>query len=102
MARDLSDGLAPDVIRKFRENILSLSRTPYLYDTIQSRMLNVYGEVIPGLDPPGRMVHGATYFIIGPESQFESFEEYLAGTEGKTEVYRLYPRDFWIVGKEAD
>jgi len=101
MARDLTDGVAPDVVRRFRENILSLSRTPYLYDTIQSRMLNTYGEVIPGLDPPGRMVPGATYFIIGPESQFESFEEYLAGTEGKTEVYRLYPRDFWIVGEEA-
>jgi hypothetical protein len=102
MATDLADGLGPDVVRNFRENVLALSKTPHLYDTIQSRMLNTYGKVIPGLDPPGRMVPGARYFIIGPESQFESFEDYLDGTEGKTKVYRLYPRDFWLVGREAN
>ena len=39
----------------------------------------------------------ALYFIIGPEKQFESFEEYLRTVEGKGTVHRLYPRDYWIV-----
>ncbi|MBU1318490.1 MAG: hypothetical protein KKH67_04755 [candidate division Zixibacteria bacterium] len=102
MATDLADGLTPEVVKRFRESVLELSKAPDLYDRIQSRMLATYGEVVPGLDPPGRTATDAVYFIIGPETQFQSFEEYLSGTEGKTDVYRLYPRDFWIVGSEAD
>ena len=41
---------------------------------------------------------GASYFVIGPESQFQSLEDYLKSVEDpNAEVVRLYPRDFWLV-----
>jgi Zn-dependent M16 (insulinase) family peptidase len=106
MAANLADGITPEVVRNFREAVLELAKgselydelqEPSLYDELRPRMLPVYGRVLPGIDPPGVEVGDALYFIIGPEKQFESFEEYLHGTEGESTVYRLYPRDYWLV-----
>jgi Zn-dependent M16 (insulinase) family peptidase len=111
MAANLVDGITPDAVRNFREAVLELStkpglydelQTPDLYDELRARMLPVYGRVLPGIDPPGGSVDGSLYFIIGPEKQFQSFEEYLRGTEGETTVHRLHPRDYWIVGGAAN
>lgn len=97
MADNLADGLPPEKVGTFRKAVLELRQRPDLYDELTSRMLKVYGAVLPGLEPSGRGVEGANYFMIGPEMQFESFEQYLKTVEGDDIVlYRLYPRDFWV------
>ncbi len=107
MAANLADGITPELVTRFRQAVLDLAKGPDLYDELKEttlydelrpRMLPVYGRVLPGIDPSGPEVSDALYFIIGPEKQFNSFEEYLHGTEGDATVYRLYPRDFWLVG----
>jgi hypothetical protein len=40
----------------------------------------------------------AIYFVIGPERQLDLYEAYLKSVEGADgRLYRLYPRDFWMV-----
>jgi Zn-dependent M16 (insulinase) family peptidase len=102
MAADLADGLTAEKVRSFREAVLEISSMPHLYDTLHANMLETYGQVLPGLDPPGSAATDAVYFIIGPESQFQSFEEYLRSVEGEVRVARLYPRDFWIPGPSVN
>ncbi len=97
IAADLADGITPDVVRQFRQGILKLRSDDRLYQKLSSRMEATYGEVLPGYGPRSADVPGAIYFIIGPETQFESYEDYLHGVEGDVTLYRLYPRDFWIV-----
>jgi len=97
MAADLADGLTPEKVKRFRSRILELRKDPDLYQKLQSRMEQTYGEVLPGYGPRADEVDGAIYFIIGPEAQFRSYEEYIRSVEGDFKVYRLYPRDFWIV-----
>jgi Zn-dependent M16 (insulinase) family peptidase len=99
MAADLADGLTPDVVREFRENILRIRKDKDLYSKISSRMEATYGEVLPGYGPESADVPGAIYFIIGPEAQFQSYEDYLHGVEGDVTLYRLYPRDYWLTAE---
>jgi hypothetical protein len=110
MAADLADGITPEVVSRFRQAVLELKKDtelydqieePGLYDELRSRMLPMYGKVLPGLDPPGSNVEDGLYFIIGPEKQFRSFEEYLRSSEGDIITHRLYPRDYWIVADFA-
>ncbi len=96
MADDLADGVTPEVVARFRSNILELRKDKKLAEKLYSRMEDTYGEVLPGYGPRGRDVPGAIYFIIGPEAQFQLLENYLRGVEPNEILYRLYPRDFWI------
>lgn len=103
MAADLADGVTPDAVRSFRQGILSLRDSHDLYGELHARMPFVYGGVLPGYGPPEDEVPGAIPFVIGPEKQFESYENYLKSVEGRdTKLYRLYPRDFWIVAPIAN
>jgi Zn-dependent M16 (insulinase) family peptidase len=97
MASDLADSLTPEMVKRFREGILELRKDPELYKKLFAMMEDTYGEVLPGYGPRGDSVKDALYFIIGPESQFRSYEDYLNSVEGKVSLYRLYPRDFWLV-----
>ena len=97
MAADLADGLKPEVVAKFRQSILDLRSDEGLYDKLHKIMLDTYGEVLPGLGSQGKDVPGAIYFIIGPESQFQSYEGYIDGVEGNVTIQRLYPRDYWLI-----
>jgi hypothetical protein len=97
IAADLADGLKPEVVAKFRQSILDLRADEELYDKLHNIMFDTYGEVLPGLGPKGENVPGAVYFIIGPESQFQSYEEYIDGVEGDVTIQRLYPRDYWLI-----
>jgi len=91
-------GLDPEVIRRFRRGILALRDREGLYDELHDRMPSVYGQVLPGYGTPVAKAPGAVQFIIGPEAQFKSFEDYLRSTEDpNARVTRLYPRDFWQV-----
>jgi Zn-dependent M16 (insulinase) family peptidase len=96
MATDLADGITPEDIRRFREEIVRLRDNPDLYDQLHSRMKDVYAPVMPGLVPNTPVARSSVRFIIGPESQFESFENYLKASGEDAQVFRLYPRDFWI------
>jgi Zn-dependent M16 (insulinase) family peptidase len=97
MAENLADGLTPDVVRRYRQALLNLRKTPALGRELRARMNQVYGSVLPGLDGRTAGVKGAVFLVIGPEKQFAAWEEYLRTVEGpQTKLYRLYPRDFWI------
>ena len=65
-------------------------------------MKDTYGEVLPGLGPDAKDVPGATYFIIGPETQFQSYEKYIRGVEGDVKIQRIFPRDFWLIRSFKD
>jgi hypothetical protein len=99
MAADIADGYTPDVVRKFRTAILNLRTTPKLADELFARMPDVYARVLPGSGVKAKDVADGVYFVIGPERQMALYEAYLKSTEGAdTSLYRLYPRDFWMVG----
>lgn len=100
IAADLADGLAPEVVARFRKRMLALRQSDMFAQQVQARMETVYGLLLPGYGPSAKESiekADARYFIVGPETQFESYEKYLKSTEGSaTTLQRLYPRDFWI------
>lgn len=96
MASDLADGITPDVVRLFRQKVLDLRNMNDLYDQLKSRMPQAYGQVLIGYGPQLSQSKDATFFLIGPETQFKSLQDYIGTAEGKQEVHRLYPRDFWL------
>jgi hypothetical protein len=100
MASDMADGKTPEVVRNFRRAILEARKLPNLSKELYARKDRVYEKVLPGYGAKGRDVAGALYFSIGPEKQLSAYEEYLKKADGAdTILFRLYPRDFWIVGK---
>jgi len=101
MAADFVDDLTPDKVRQFRQAVLDLRKDPNLSDKLHGIMEDTYGMVLPGYGPRADQVTDAIYFIIGPEQQFRSYEEYLCGVEGDFKLYRLYPRDFWYTKPTA-
>ncbi len=68
-----------------------------LFEELKSRMEMTYGQVLIGYGPQLSDSENGNFFLIGPESQFESLENYIESTEGKETVYRLYPRDYWLL-----
>ncbi len=100
IAADLADGVGPEIITRFRTKIMQLRKDPDLYDKVQGRMEAVYGLVLPGYGPSAEKSvkkADANYFVIGPESQMQSYEKYLKEAENGAKLYRIYPRDYWIV-----
>ena len=97
MAADIADGLTPDVVRGFRREVLELSKDDGIYDKLRERMIATYGEVLPGLGSRGGTSNGAIYYVIGPEKQLANYEDYLDSVEGDVTLYRIYPRDYWLV-----
>jgi hypothetical protein len=97
MATDIADGVTPDVIRRFRQSILSLRKDPKLAEELFKRMTMVYARILPGLGVKAHDVAGGIYYVIGPEKQLSAYEEYLKTVEGNdARVHRLYPRDYWM------
>ena len=98
MAADIADGVKPEIVKQFRQAVLDLRKTPNLSDELFNRMGAVYARVLPGYDPNLKTVPGGVYFIIGSEKQFVAYEAYLKSTLGAdVKLWRLYPRDFWMV-----
>lgn len=98
MADDLTDGLDPATVARFRRGILELSEQEGLYDRIHDLMESTYGEVLPGYGPTGAEARDrshANYYVIGPEKQLGSWEAYLRSIETDAVLHRLYPRDYW-------
>jgi Zn-dependent M16 (insulinase) family peptidase len=100
MAANIADGVTPDVVKRFRQSILDLRRMPNLAEELYKRKNKVYERILPGYGVKGKDVAGANYFVIGAEKQMIAYEAYLKSAEGAdTQLYRLYPRDFWLALK---
>ena len=100
IAADLADGVGPEIVTRFRSKIMDLRKDPNLYDKVQARMEAVYGLVLPGYGASAEKSvkkADANYFVIGPETQMQSYEKYLKQAENGAKLYRIYPRDYWIV-----
>ncbi|MFC2173783.1 hypothetical protein ACFLU6_14320, partial [Acidobacteriota bacterium] len=96
IAADLADGITPEAIGAFRQNILKLKNKEDLDKLLNERRDDVYGRILIGLGGKTTTHEGGQYLIIAPEFQFEKLEKYIELTEGAQTVYRIYPRDFWI------
>jgi hypothetical protein len=98
MASDLADGVAPERVREFRKAVLALRNDPKLVDALYERMPAVYAQVLPGWSNGAGGVDGGVYYVVGPEKQLELYEGYLkTAVAPDTRLYRLYPRDYWLV-----
>jgi len=97
MAADLVDGVGPEVVRAYREQVLALRERKDLAAELKARMEGVYGQVLAGYGQPLSASRDGVFFLIGPEEQFASMEDYIAAVEQPRSVQRLYPRDFWLV-----
>ncbi|MCK5127220.1 MAG: insulinase family protein [candidate division Zixibacteria bacterium] len=96
MAANLADGITPEAIAGFRQRILALRNNENLSEDLFQRMQSVYGKVLIGYGGNLSDYKDGNYFIIGPEDQFKSLSECVEPVEGEQDIYRLYPRDFWI------
>lgn len=100
MASNMADGITPTVVSNFRKAILEARKIPDLSAELYKRKDKVYERVFPGYGIKGKDVAGSNFFVIGPEKQMAAYEAYLKSVEGAdTKLYRLYPRDFWLVRK---
>ena len=98
MANDLADGFTPPRVKNFREAILHVRKEPRLADDIYQYKNAVYEKILPGYGIAAKDVAGAVYYVIGNEKQMAAYETYLQAAEGAgTVLYRLYPRDYWMV-----
>lgn len=93
IAADLADGLTPAAVKKFRENLLTLRKDPALATELYRRMDAVYAKILPGY---GKTDPAGIYFIIGSEKQFKAMDTDVQTREDE-HVYKLFPRDFWLV-----
>ncbi len=100
IASDLTDGVTPAKVRKFRESLLALRREPALADELFKRMDAVYARILPGYGAAPKPGSGAVYFIIGSAKQFEAMDIDVQAREDQ-HVYKLYPRDFWLTPDAA-
>ena len=100
MAADLADGQTPEVVTRFRKEILAHRATPGIADKLFDRMGNVYARVLPGYTAGAPVAGDAINFVIGPEKQIVAYEEYLKTVMAPdTRIVRIYPRDFWQVAE---
>jgi hypothetical protein len=102
MAENIVDGVGPETVKRYRSGLLELRKAPGFYDSLYTRKERVHGRVMPGYGNPAAQDikdFDAVFFVIGPEKQLQTYEQYLQQAEGSdTKLYRLYPRDFWLVG----
>jgi Zn-dependent M16 (insulinase) family peptidase len=97
LAADLADGIGPDVVRAFREQLQQLRKRADLTEQLFARMPAVYAQVLPGLGASPAGVPDVVQFVIGPDPQLNAYADYLKSSVDKDAVlWRLYPRDFWV------
>lgn len=96
MASDLADGFYPEDEKAYRQKVLELHKQDNFYQQLADRMEDAYGPVLIGYGKSLSECKEGNYFIIGPEEQLLSLEDYIESTEGPQTVYKLYPRDFWL------
>jgi hypothetical protein len=96
IADDLTDGVTPEKVKRFREAMLALRREPDLSKEIFGRVDAAYGRMLPEYGPKARDVPEAVYYMIGGDKQFGALDADVQAHEDE-HVYKLYPRDYWLV-----
>jgi Zn-dependent M16 (insulinase) family peptidase len=100
IANDLADGIMPEKVRQFRQSILALRKDPGIAAEVMSRVDRIYGRFLPGYGPKARDVKNETpeavYYIIGNDKQFRAMDADVQTREDE-HVYKLYPRDYWLI-----
>jgi len=96
IAGDLTDGLPPEKVKQFRQGILALRRDPSLSSELFGRVDAVYGKFLPGYGPKAKDSPASVYYMIGNDKQFSAFDADVQAREDE-HVYKLYPRDYWLV-----
>jgi Zn-dependent M16 (insulinase) family peptidase len=96
VAADLADGLTADKVRRFRTAILALRRDPNLPAELFRRVDSAYGKLLPGYGPKAKDMPGVVNYIIGNDKQFSALDADVQTREDE-HVYKLYPRDYWLV-----
>jgi Zn-dependent M16 (insulinase) family peptidase len=97
IANDLADGFTPDMVRAYRQKVMAMLKDKSLFEKATARVEAVYGLPLVGLGSSQKDVSGGIYFILGPEEQFKLLENYIKSVEEPQPVYRLYPRDYWLL-----
>jgi Zn-dependent M16 (insulinase) family peptidase len=100
LADDLTDGVTPAKVRKFRESLLALRKEPNLANELFQRMDAVYAKILPGYAKKTYQGNDAIYFIIGNDKQFKAMDTDVNAREDQ-HVQKLYPRDYWLVTNQA-
>jgi Zn-dependent M16 (insulinase) family peptidase len=104
IANDLADGITPAKVRQFRESILALRKEPGVAEQVLARVDKVYGRLMPGYGPKVRDIEKETanpvYYIIGNEKQFRAMDADVQTREDE-HVYKLYPRDYWLIPRSG-
>jgi len=97
-ARDLLDGDSPERHAAFRRAVLKFRADPDAWKKVRARVIERTGSVLPGLGPKSSSVTGGVFLTIAPEPMLAEYEEWIKTHEGEDErVYRVHPRDFWVV-----
>ncbi|MES1258839.1 MAG: hypothetical protein ABUS51_10425, partial [Acidobacteriota bacterium] len=96
LATDLADGLTAAKVKRFRSNILMLRRDPRLPAELFKRLDGVYGKMLPGYGPKAKDIPGVVNYILGNDKQFSAMDADVQTREDER-VYKLYPRDYWLV-----
>ena len=96
IASDLVDGYEPEKVAAYRQKVLEIARRDGLYKELYKHMQDAYGPVLIGYGNPSAQSNRGTFFMIGPDEQFESLQNYISTAEGPDKVHKLYPRDFWL------
>jgi len=94
MAADIADDYTPGRVAAFRSKVMKVREMDGLYEELVKRKESVYGKVLIGYGEPLAESSDGYFFLIGPETQFKSFENYIESTEGRQTIHRLYPRDY--------
>ena len=95
MATDLLDGNDPTRVADFRKAVQELRHEPGLETELRARLTAAHEGVLIGVGKPLNQSDEGSFFLIGPEEQFQSLEKALADAGEPQEVFRLYPSDFW-------
>lgn len=98
-ADELEDGITPERVRALRNRLLALRARRDILEEVYKRLPLVMRTILPGYDGkiPDQKT-GGRYVVIGPDKQLNLYEAYLQKNGSPTtQLYRLYPRDFWIV-----
>lgn len=100
---DLADGITPAKTKAFRTRLLALRTRPNLTAEVYDRLTAVMSAILPGYNGPQPPDPDSRCVVIGPPKQLDAYEAYLKNAVSPdTVLYRLYPRDFWLVASHAD
>jgi Zn-dependent M16 (insulinase) family peptidase len=98
IAGSLADRVTPAQVRTFRKALLAVRKDPKTAGEVMARIDQVYPPLLPGYNDLPQPA-GSTYFLIGNEKQLTAMDHDLEA-RGREPLYRLYPRDFWLVAQK--